>query len=534
MLQTINFSEVFMSLDDPFLIIQDGAFVECNDAAVRIFQAESKEQILETHPSVLSPPFQNGNRPSNEVADEMIDLAIRKGSHRFEWDHQTIAGQIFPVEILLGVVKTDSSPLVFVQFYDISERKRAEIALEAATRKAQMNSLKAVEAGKAKGEFLATMSHEIRTPMNGVLGMTDLLLDTDLNPEQKKYVEILRSSGEAMVGVINDILDFSKIEAGKVEMERVAFDLSRVVSEFSELMNVSAADRDLEWRCGIDDDVTRCLEGDPGRLRQVLINLAGNALKFTDEGWAHLKVAVEKEEGQFVHVRFSIEDTGIGIPANRISRLFKAFSQADSSTSRKFGGTGLGLAISQSLVEMMGGRISVESVEGKGSIFSFTVPFKKQAAEMIQAIEDVVTEVKTDTGLLDLNILVAEDNRTNQMVISRVLKKMGCTVTVVENGLEAVRSLQKNAFDLVLMDCMMPEMDGYSATQVIRDETSDVLNHAIPIIALTANALDGDRENCLASGMDDYLTKPINKVALRAALVRTVPVGDGKNNHEGD
>jgi len=521
-----------MGMDDPFMVLNKGSFVECNDAAVKIFEADNRQQILDSSPSRMSPPYQNGNRESGDAAKEMIALALENGSHRFEWEHQTFKGMVFPVEVSLSVVPGHDGNLLFAQFHDISQRKRGEIALEAATRKAQLNSLKAVEAGKAKSEFLANMSHEIRTPMNGVIGMTELLLDTDLNPEQKKYVEILHSSGEAMLGVINDILDFSKIDAGKIELEKVAFDLSKVLSDFSELMKISAAKQSLQWSCHLDDNVVRQVEGDPGRLRQVLSNLAGNSLKFTKEGGVHLKVELVEEESRFVTLRFSVEDTGIGIPANRLSRLFKAFSQVDSSTSRKFGGSGLGLTICKSLVEMMGGEIGVESTEAEGSTFFFTVRFRKVADDVIRAIEDVVGEVTQADELLELNILVAEDNHTNQIVISRLLKKMGCTVILANDGQEAVSALAENDFDLVLMDCMMPGMDGYEATRAIRIDEAGSKSEAIPIIALTANALEGDRENCLACGMSDYLTKPINKVALRAALVRWKTDGRKSHDHE--
>ena len=530
LIETINFGEVLMHMKDPVLFIRNGVFVECNDAAVQIFGAQSKEQILNTRPGLLSPPYQNGNRSSAKAAVEMMALVMEKGSHRFEWEHQTIDGQIFPVEVLQGLIRSGDEDLIFVQFHDISDRKRGQIALEDATRKAQMMVQQATEASKVKDEFLANMSHEIRTPMNGVIGMTDLLMDTDLNGEQKKYIKILRSSGEAMLVVINDIFDFSKIEAGKIELEDVAFDIISVISDFSELMKASAAKQNLHWRYTIDDSISQHLQGDPGRLRQILTNLAGNALKFTSEGWIHLRVERVEENDSSVHLRFSIQDTGIGIPANRTSRLFKAFSQVDSSTNRKYGGTGLGLTISKKLVEMMGGQIGVQSVEGEGSTFFFTLALRKQDLETVRAFEDVLSEVNDASGPLELDVLVAEDNLTNQIVISRILKKMGCTVTVVSNGLEAVQILKTETFDLVLMDCMMPEMDGYEATQAIRDESSGVLNQAIPIIALTANALDGDRQNCLASGMNDYVAKPLNKVALRAALLRVQ--SDTGDEHE--
>ncbi len=514
----IDFHGVFMDLNDPFMILDSEGYLECNDATVRVFEAENKDQILNLHPSQLSPFNQTDGRPSHEAADQMISLALEKGTHRFEWDHQTIGGRIFPVEITLGRISSGEHPMLFVQFHDISNRKRSDMALEAATRKAQLLAIQATQASQAKSEFLANMSHEIRTPMNGVIGMTGLLLDTDLNADQRSCVEILRNSGEALMDVINDILDFSKIEAGKMDLEEASFNLSEMISDFSSLIQVTAAEKGLLWRCTIEDKIENHLMGDSGRLRQVLTNLAGNAIKFTNEGWVLLKVEKEDENDDCVLLKFSIQDSGIGIPANRLSRLFKAFSQVDSSTSRKYGGTGLGLTISSDLVSMMGGDLVVESVEGEGSTFSFTLSFKKQDPEVVNAMEDITREVNTPNQPLEMRILVAEDNPTNQIVASRMLENMGCHVDLVANGLEAIAALETISYDLVLMDCMMPEMDGYCASRIIRDENSNVRDHDIPVVALTANAMQGDRDNCLEAGMNDYLAKPVNKLALRAML----------------
>ncbi len=518
-LNTVDFHKVFMDLDDPFLILDFDGFIECNDAAVRVFKAESKKQIVNTHPSILSPEYQPGGQRSELLAEEMISYALNNGFHRFEWDHLNFNGEVFPVEVILGTIQTGEHPLLFVQFHDISQRKRSEMALEAATLKAQLLATKADQANKAKNEFLASMSHEIRTPMNGVIGMTGLLLDTKLDSEQQEYVGTLRSSGENMMRVINDILDFSKIDSGQMELEETAFDLFEVISDFSGLMKSASVEKGLQWRNRLEGAVENHLVGDSGRLCQVLSNLVGNAIKFTSKGWVQLKIEMWEETTDTVFLKFFIEDTGIGIPESRLSRLFKPFSQVDSSTSRQYGGTGLGLVISQDLVKMMGGKIRVQSSEGNGSTFEFTLPFKKQESEMVKAIKEVSLAVSPSGNKpLNMRVLVAEDNATNQIVVSRMLNKMGCTVDVVANGQEAVRALETIPYDVVLMDCMMPEMDGYEATRQIRDEGSNVRDHCIPVIALTANALQGDRENCLEAGMDDYLAKPVKKTVLRSVL----------------
>ncbi|MCP4293555.1 MAG: response regulator [bacterium] len=516
--ESADFRAVIMGLNDPILILGNEGFVECNDAAVKIFNASSKEEILAFNPSKLSPDFQPNGITSGPANEENIALALEKGSHRFEWDHQTIDGIIFPVEIILGKIQGGDEPLLFVQFHDISERKRSEMALEAATRKAQFLAVQAHQASRAKSEFLATMSHEIRTPMNGVIGMTELLMDSDINDEQRNYLEILRGSGEAMMGVINDILDFSKIEAGKLELEETRFDLRSLLREFSGLMKVSAEKKDLVWDFQLPPETPFQLKGDPGRLRQILTNLVNNAVKFTSEGSVQLKVEMKDKSETDTVLKFSVSDTGIGIPANRLSRLFKAFSQVDSSTSRKYGGTGLGLVISRDLVKMMGGELKVTSKENQGTTFYFSLTMAREKVDIADLVSDKAQKASDADQPLNLKILVAEDNLTNQVVVSRMLVKMGCEVDLVSNGQEALRALEKSTYDLVLMDCMMPEIDGYWTSRIIRDASSDVLDHNVPIVALTANALEGDRQKCLNSGMNAYLSKPVRKKALRTAI----------------
>jgi signal transduction histidine kinase/CheY-like chemotaxis protein len=411
------------------------------------------------------------------------------------------------------------------------ELKLANQRLQISAERANLLAKQAVQANKAKSEFLANMSHEIRTPMNAILGFGELLCEESLAPEQKKYVDIILSSGKSLLQIINDILDFSKIEAGKLKTEIVDCALVQMLDEIESLFRPMCRQKNLDFDVLYCSELPQMIRTDPVRLRQCLVNLLGNAIKFTEKGHVYLNVGVESIE-KTPYIRFDVEDTGIGIPPDKQMLIFDPFTQADGSHTRKFGGTGLGLTITKQIVELLHGRISVRSEVGRGSVFTVEMPAgiditQQSTVNRYEALEQLQKDSIQPSVSVSGRILVAEDAKANQTLIQILLQKMGFQVTIVEDGQQAVDKVRSEIYDLILMDMQMPVMNGYEATREIK-----TMGIQTPVIAVTAHAMKGDEQKCFDAGCDGYLTKPIDKSKLAETIRKNITENASKKDDQ--
>lgn len=499
--------------DNAIFICNHEGYIEWVNKAFTTISGYSPDEIIGTRAEVLSPNnISTGLDPSSKRFEEM--LAERK-SVRYENENITKQGVRYWIITTLSPIFDDQGNLhkVIAMDVDVTKIKRSEIAMQKAKELAEASE-------KAKQLFLANMSHEIRTPMNAIIGFTELLQETNLDPEQKESLEAIKSSGENLLVLINDILDLAKIEANQIEFESIPFNIRDLAHGVCKMFTPKAASKNLNCELNIHEDIPEYLIGDPYRLNQIFINILSNAIKFTHVGSVTFSIDCEPINDSEVLLKFFIQDTGIGIPPHKQHLVFSNFTQASEGITRKFGGTGLGLSIVKQLVSHQNGTIELQSVENEGSIFSVAIPYKIASEDEAQSSKLRNTNHQNtliNRGVKGKLILIVEDNPVNQLLATRILTKLGYEIEVAENGKIAVEKTKNKLFDVILMDLQMPDLDGFQATTIIR--TKGNLNNQTPIIAMTAHVLPGEKERCIKSGMNNYISKPFATKELNALIM---------------
>jgi PAS domain S-box-containing protein len=508
-----KYRALYENSEEAMMLISGSHFFKANDAAVKLLGYDSTEHLLNTPPFDLCPEHQLNGKTSKQQAREMIAEVYETGFYRSEWLFKKVNNEVCPADVTLTSIEFDGKQAVLCVGRDISKSKNLEQEL--------------IDANKAKSEFLANMSHEIRTPMNGVIGLNDLMLNNPLDEDQIKRAKTIRNSANSMLNIINDILDFSKIEAGKLEIELHDFNFKDFMEDFLSSIVNSIEEKKLKLNYQPDPELDGWFKGDSGRIRQILTNLIGNAIKFTSKGEITLGFEIQEQNDDDFLIRFFVSDTGIGIDEAQQKSIFQRFTQADNSTTRVYGGTGLGLSICRQLSLLMNGDIGFSSTLNKGTKFWFTVRLTKVANP------DKGSQVmnKQETFIpVEGRVLVVDDNQTNLFVAKQMLEYLGVQTDITNNGQEAINCLSEQHYDLIFMDCHMPVLDGYQATKKIREMKFANNSSKIPIIAITAGAMKGDRERCLAAGMDDYIAKPIHVESIQQKLITWLPIESSINS----
>ena len=534
-----KFKAIYEGASDAIFIINNGTIIDCNDATLKLFEC-NKEDIIGSMPLKFSPEKQENGELSEKLIGKYLNEAMQGAAIRISWIHKSLKGRIFYAMVSLNKTKINrkTSYIAIVRDVSIEREQKIRLSKLAETLKESQEELrqqneelfaqseelqnqkdiielekeKAYLASKSKSLFLASMSHEIRTPLNGIIGMLNLLKETKLKDEQKEFVNIIDVSSDSLLNIINDILDYSKIEANQLHLEQIPIHLKNITQEVIQILKFKAEEKGLSLQLILEQNLHCFYKADPVRIKQVLINYCNNAIKFTEKGSVTIRISELKSTSNKTKLKFEVSDTGMGISKENQKKLFKEFTQVDNSISRKFGGTGLGLAISMKLAKLMTGEVGLESTEGKGSTFWFTAEVEK-----IDNITHKPKEIniKIAEGLY---ILLVEDNKINQKVAVHTLKKNKHKVDIANDGLEAIEKFKHNKYDIILMDIQMPNLNGYETTIEIRKIEKEKKLKSTKIVAMTANAMKGEKEKCIDLGMDDYLTKPFQKEDLLRIL----------------